>query len=321
MMRASNAHIACIGGAALDRTYQAVSAVVAETSNPVVSRRGFGGVARNVAENLARLETAASLATMVGEDDGGRAMLRDLVALGVDVDDVTMTRSRPTAEYVAIVQPGGDLFVGAADMAIFDLIDADFLDRIWPKLSRADWIFADCNLPAATLGDLIGRCASSRSKLAVDAVSTAKVERLPRRLNGVDLLFLNRDEARALTYGGAPARNDPASLAKQLQSQGARECVITLSAEGLAIASIEGTASIPAAPCAQIDVTGAGDALIAGTLHFIASGAPLADAARAGAVLAALTTEREGSVRADLTPDLFAAALRRNRPSHAGQDP
>ena len=47
--------VICIGGAAVDRKYRAVEALTPATSNPASGTTSFGGVARNVAENLANL--------------------------------------------------------------------------------------------------------------------------------------------------------------------------------------------------------------------------------------------------------------------------
>ena len=44
--------IICIGGAVLDRKYKAKAELAPGTSNPVSGFRSFGGVARNVTENL-----------------------------------------------------------------------------------------------------------------------------------------------------------------------------------------------------------------------------------------------------------------------------
>jgi pseudouridine kinase len=64
-----------------------------------------------------------------------------------------------------------------------------------------------------------------------------------------------------------------------------------------------------AAPAADVvDVTGAGDALIAATLLRIVGGHALEDALRAGLHAAALTTEVGGSVRRDLSEALLQAA-------------
>lgn len=59
-------------------------------------------------------------------------------------------------------------------------------------------------------------------------------------------------------------------------------------------------------------MTGAGDALIAGTIHRLIAGDPLAAAVRAGTVLAALTIETDHSVRPDLSAALLDDRIRRS---------
>lgn len=295
--------IACIGGAAIDRKYRALEPIALATSNPASGRRSFGGVARNVAENLARLGVATRFASIVGADESGRALASHLAALGVDVSAILPTGARATAEYVAFVDPAGELAIAAADMAIFDLFTPERLHDIWPAIAPADMIFADCNLPAATLAALIDTARASTARVAIDAVSAIKIKRLPADLSGVDLLFLNRDEA-AARLGGPISAMEAARLLRQ---QGARNVIVTAGGDGLAIAGAQGDATIAAPPCRLVDVTGAGDALIAGTLARLVLGHDLADAARAGALLAARTAECDESVRPDLSPDFFAA--------------
>lgn len=316
------ARVACIGGAAVDRTYSAAAAITPRTSNPATGRVSFGGVARNIAENLARLQVATSFATLIGDDDNGRMLLRHLIDLGVEVSSVTTVNGRATAEYVAILDVDGDLALGAADMAIFDQFSLRHLDLIWPRLAEAQWIIADCNLPASILHEVIARCAAGSQRLAIDAVSTAKIGRLPRSLHGVDLLFLNQDEA--LAYLGLPrgdAALTAAEAAMMLRKKGAHEVIVTFGAEGLAIASVDGVSSVPATPCRFLNATGAGDALIAGAIYRLLAGDALIDAARAGAALAALTTECNESVRPDLSPALLAEAMRLGARTLVGTTP
>src|SRR5690606_9184134 len=114
------------------------------------------------------------------------------------VSQVVTTGERPTAEYAAILDPDGDLVLGIADMNIFDLLLPVHIERVWPYLAAASWVFCDCNLPAETLAALIAKRRSARFKLAIDAVSTPKAARLPKDLSGIDLLFMNMDEANAV---------------------------------------------------------------------------------------------------------------------------
>ena len=68
-----------------------------------------------------------------------------------------MIPAHNTAEYVAAIEPTGDLALGLADMAILDALTSDVLASACPTIGRAALVFADCNLPAAMLADLIAR--------------------------------------------------------------------------------------------------------------------------------------------------------------------
>ena len=87
--------ILCIGGAAVDRKFRLAEPPRAATSNPGRGVSSFGGVARNVAENLARLGRRAALISAVGDDADGAALVAHLAALGVDTDGVLRRATDP----------------------------------------------------------------------------------------------------------------------------------------------------------------------------------------------------------------------------------
>lgn len=300
--------IACLGGAVLDRKYHAKKPLIAATSNPARGSRSFGGVARNVAENLARLGADVRFVSIVGDDEGGRALLRHLESLGVNVRSVEVADGSPTAEYVAVLGPDNDLALGIADMDVFDRFGIEALDRAWNPLAACDWVFMDCNMPAVTIAALLARKQQGGFRLAVDTVSSPKALRLPDDLAAIDLLFTNEDEANTLLHRGDDDRLDAVDAARALRRRGAASVVVTMGARGAMIATASGTSLQGAFPARPVDITGAGDAMIAGTLFEMLSGASLSDAVRTGALVAALTVESESSVRPDLSATLLATA-------------
>jgi len=286
--------IVCIGQACIDRTYRADDAVRPATSNPARARHGYGGVARNVAESLARMGCVTTLLTAVGDDPDGGALATHTASAGVDVRGWRYSGARPTGEYVAILQPDGELVVGACDAGPVEELDAAAIAAWEPVLTRAEWVFADCNLRADALVALIGLRARSSFKLAIDAVSAAKVLRLPADLRDVDALFLNVHQVGRLAQPPNP-----------------RAQILTDGAAGVDV-TIDGTTTHLAAVAATpVDVTGAGDALVAGTLQRLLAGDALLDAVRGGLLVAALTLESPASVRPDLSPHLLEESRHR----------
>lgn len=272
------------------------------TSNPAVASTSFGGVARNVAENLAGLlasaDAAVELVSVVGDDAAGMALLAQLRRCGVDVRWVRVQPGAATAQYLAVLEPEGELVIGAAAMAVLDLVDAAAIDAAWPPVG---WLFCDCNLGAEVLEHVLNRARRAGDTLvAVDAVSTRKVVRLPADLRGLALLSCNLDEARAwLARHEFDPIQDDVALAQRLRAAGAGAVLLTRGAAGLIVVQ-DSVDVIPAGPARPVDVTGAGDALIAATLASLLGGAGLAVAARAGAERAARTIESPFSV---LQPD------------------
>lgn len=296
-MGAEPSRVICIGGATVDRKYRVGAPIRLRTSNPATSERSFGGVARNVAENIARLGTNTSLVSILGDDENGHAIQSHLADLNIDTRHVVISRDHATAEYVAVLEPNGDLALGLADMAIFDAFSPALLRDIWRELSGA-WIFADCNLPSATLHELVSLARRDSTMLAVDAVSTLKVTRLPRDLSGIGLLFLNQDEAQALLDKPSALPDD---LAVALLDRGADRVVLTLGGDGLIAMDRSGVMRVASVPVQVVDATGAGDALIAGTLVALRKGRALAGAVRMGTVAAASTLGCRDSVCPDLS--------------------
>lgn len=307
-MNSAAGSVICIGGATVDRKYRTRAPIHMRTSNPATAERSFGGVARNVAETIARLGAKSSLVSVLGDDENGRAIRTELTRLEIDIRHVGISGDHATAEYVAVLDPDGDLALGLADMAIFDALTPSFLSRIWAEIAPS-WIFADCNLSSPALHELIrlarGRC----PMLAIDAVSAVKAMRLPRDLTGVGLLFLNMDEAQALL---GVSGLSPEAAAAALLARGPERVVLTLGGDGLIALDRTGRTRVRAIPARVVDATGAGDALIAATLVALLEGRSLAQAVRMGTVAAALTMECPASVRPDLSLALLESSAARN---------
>ena len=307
--------VVCMGGAVFDRKYRARQPLVPETSNPVDGMRSFGGVARNVAENLGLLGASTSFISILGDDETGSTLLAHLRQIGIDVSQVLTSRERPTAEYAAVLDEKGDLSIGLADMGIFDLFQPAHLERVWPHLASANLVFCDCNLPAETLRLLIERRKDARFRLAFDAVSTHKVMRLPDDLSGIDFLFMNLDEANALMARRSlgPFR-DAEAAALALVNAGVSHAIVTRGASGAVVAEGTQVRAVPAVTAEPVEMTGAGDAMIAGTLQALLSGKPAFEAARIGTLLGALTTESAASVHPELSPRFLEANMHRLQP-------
>ena len=303
--------ILCIGGGCFVRKHYITGEPQLGAANPSTVYRNFGGVARNVAENLARLGARVEFISAVGDDENGASLLRQLRDVGIDTSQTMIVPGYSTAEYVALLSPSRALVIGAMDMDVFDQMTDSVLDRVWPHISSASWVLADCNLPVATLESLILRRGSARFKLAIETVTPAKARRLPMDLCGVDLIFTNRDEAKSL-LGMAPETSvSPNRFVAELRARGLRAGIINLDIDGLVCFDENTAVLLSPVPADIVDLSGGRDALTAGTILRLSKGISLSEASTTGTLAAALTVECSMEVHPGMSMAIINAARAR----------
>ncbi|HEY4441524.1 MAG TPA: PfkB family carbohydrate kinase [Candidatus Elarobacter sp.] len=304
----SGARVACIGGAGIDRTFTVTGA----PAGPSLRGRAVtrcGGVARNAAHNLTLLGVSAVLISLAGDDDDGRALVEELRRDGIDSRGVEIVSGASTAQYVAVIDGDGASVFEIADVAIFERFDRDRLARTWPLAAGAAWIVAETNMRLDVVAALAARTHGGSYRLALDAVSLPKAAELPAQLDGIDLLFLNAREAEA--YLAAHDAAVPAGVVERaaaVRAHGASAVVLTDGSAGALVATNIGVVAVPAVRAARVvDVTGAGDALLAATIARLLAGDDLIAAVGVGVRAAALTVATNATVRTDLAQELRAS--------------
>jgi pseudouridine kinase len=139
--------------------------------------------------------------------------------------------------------------------------------------------------------------------VVVDPVGVAKAARLGR-LPGLHTFTPNRDELRA--WAGT---DDADSALAHAHEQGIEVVWLRDGADGSTLHTTNASVSIRLRPAPVVDVTGAGDAMLAAYVHRLRAGDPVVDAGWFAAAAAWLTVGSASAVRADLTEDLVVATL------------
>ncbi len=107
--------VVVVGGANIDIKARSSASAIAQTSNPGHTSTTPGGVARNIAENLARLGTTTQLVAALGRDVHGERLLAETREAGVLLDYVHRS-AHPTGSYTAVLDADGELLLAVADM-------------------------------------------------------------------------------------------------------------------------------------------------------------------------------------------------------------
>lgn len=276
--------ICVIGGANTDITATSAQTFRPADSNPGSIRISAGGVARNIAHNLALLGDEVLFAGIFGADDFGTLCRESCLKAGIDLS-LSETRADVSGScYLCINSPEGELIGGVSDMKGADLITPLWLEERLDDINSADAVVADSNIPAASLAWLIDNCIPP---LYLDAVSVAKASRIADAMTmsfrgGVHAVKCNRLEDAVLS-------NVP----------GIGRRYVTLGQEGALVYEDGIGRAFPALPCEVVNATGAGDALFAGIIH-AGPDASAQDALQLGLLCAKSSIECEDAVNPDL---------------------
>ncbi|SDU23875.1 carbohydrate kinase family protein [Stappia sp. ES.058] len=298
--------IAAFGAIHLDTLAHADRRILRDTSTPARLATRPGGVAANVARALTGLAQPCALAGAVGRDNDGDILVDRLNREGIDVRAIHRS-SHPTGRYLALHDPDGGLAAAVVDGAITDALKPADMDIAHAALAAAGLWFLEANLPEPVLAH-VAQAAGHRF-LAADAVSIAKAARLEGILSRLDMLFCNCREGAALLGRAHDPAGNAADIARALVSKGVGACLVSDGPAPLALATAGEEWRLAVAPVAVRDVTGAGDALIAGTLAACKQGRNIAQAACAGLAAARVTVQAEGAAPASLTRDTLEREL------------
>jgi pseudouridine kinase len=301
-----------IGSAGMDLVGRPHAELHPGTSTPGRLRMSFGGVARNVAENLARLGTETSLITAVGDDRQGSQLLAHAQDSGIDVAPVLQVAGARTSAYLAVLDESGRKHLALDDMGVLDSITPEYLRSQHALFDEASVVFLDANLAPKSLAAAVSLCRRADVPLVGDPTSSLLAPRLLPHLADIWMITPNEREAGELCSVSVPHgdRERGLAAARSLLSRGV-ECAILAMAEcGVCYASTESSGHVPALVTEVLDPTGAGDAMTAAVLFGLLNDIPIDEAVRLGAAAAAITLRTSGSVVPNLSLELLYDQLR-----------
>ena len=244
--------ICVIGGANVDITATSAQAFRVGDSNPGRVEVSWGGVGRNIAHNLALLGDQVELLTIFGGGLFGPVIADACRQLGIGISHSEIAQEGTNSFFVSINNADGELVGGVADMNATEGMTPEWLAARQEVINGADAVVADANIPAEALAWLIDHCLRP---LFVDAVSVAKAGRI------MEAVKLSKRKAFFALKCNAIENVELAEVVCY------RRRYVSLGAEGLKVEADGRLYEFPALPCIVRNVTGGGDALLAGIVH------------------------------------------------------
>ena len=294
--------VICIGGANIDRKFYVKQKLVPETSNPATSSATVGGVARNIAENLGRLGQDVVFISAAGNDLEWK-MIEEASAPFMDLEHVEKLEGKATGSYTAILDHNRDLALALADMEIFDSITPELLKQKASLLKQAACIVVDLNCPKESIAFLSQFALKHAIPLIIIPVSSPKMDRLPKQLEAVTWLIVNKDETETFLNVTMDSKQAWKQAVRKWLALGIKNVIVTNGAEGVVYGNPYGDVTFyPAVYTPDVvDVTGAGDSFCSAVIHMWLKNEKLDPIIYSGLVNSHKTIISEHTVRKDLT--------------------
>lgn len=258
-------YIVVIGGSNIDLQGTSLEKLVYEDSNPGYVTMSLGGVARNIAENMARLGLNIKLISVVGDDLYGKKIIEESKLTGINMDEVIISKNSPTSTYLSILDNSGDMKLAINASDIISNVDIDYIKSNNTLIKNARCIVLDTNLDENVLDFIFDEF--SNKDIFVDTVSSIKALKLIKNLKYINTLKPNKIEAEILT---GIKITDEVSLNKAVDSlheKGVKNVYLSMGKDGVIFSNSVERKKYSNYESKLVSATGAGDAFMAGIVY------------------------------------------------------
>lgn len=271
-----------------------------------------GGVARNVAENIANIELRPSFVSLVDDNGAGLDVIGKLNRHKVDTTYVKQTKDG-MGVWLAIFDHTGNLAGSISKRPDLQPIHDILLEHGDEIISNADSIALELDLEKDVVKEVF-RLAEKHNKQVFAVISNMSIA-LERRdfFQKLDCFVCNQLESGMLFIKDLENLT-PEEMLEQLptlsERAGIRKMVVTMGEKGAVYYSADGEAGIcPALKVDVVDTTGAGDAFFSGVAAGITYGKTLKESCEIGTRLSASVITTKDNVCPRFRPEEFGITI------------
>lgn len=231
-------------------------------SNPGKVKVSCGGVCRNIAENMSRVGIPTKFISILGDDAKGADILRQAEKVGLDMSDSLIVEGGSTPTYLAILDEKGEMMSAVVDTKLANKFSKEELDKRSAVIENAEYMFVGADNPQFL--EEILKTYEGKTKFILDTVSAAKAKRVKHLLPYFHTVKPNRYETEILCGFALDTLDNIKKAGAYLRDMGVENIFISLDVDGVYYNNGQQEGIIKAACLDVLNVTGAGDALVAG---------------------------------------------------------
>lgn len=255
-----------------------------------------GGVGRNIAENIARMNHPIALVASVDDAGTGLEIIERLDNVGVDTQYIQKAQHQGMGMWLAILNEHGELAGSISQMPDLTTLQQLVFSQGTDIISRSSHIALEIDLNEE-LSEKVMELAQSAGKPVFGIPGNMDIIlRRPDLLHGMACFICNDIEASRLMERQIQelSREEQLERLRDYVGQAGLEAmVVTLGDQGsIYYDTVSGEAGYQEVfPVQMVDSTGAGDAFFSGTVTGLVRGLPLKDAVICGTKVAGWTIE------------------------------
>lgn len=271
----------------------------AYNSNPGKIKISFGGVCRNISENLSKIGVNTKFISILGEDENGKCILEHSRKIGYDMEDSLIIKGGTTPTYMAILNEYGEMVSAVADMKSIDKMDFKFIDSKADIIEKSQYTILDSDNPEIV--EYIIKKFKGKTKFILDPVSAEKAKNIKHLIKYFNTIKPNIHEAEVLSGIKIENMKDLKRAGDYFISLGIENVFISLDADGVYYKNRFEEGKIKTNKVTVKNVTGAGDAFVAGIAYGYINKLTLKEIVKFSITMANLTIAHENTINPDLT--------------------
>ncbi|MDU4883939.1 carbohydrate kinase family protein [uncultured Clostridium sp.] len=312
-MNDNNPYILVLGASIVDIFGFCGRSYAQRDSIPGHIKISFGGVCRNIAENLARVGVNTQFISTLGDDENGKSILEHSRKLGYNMENSLFLEGESTPTYLAILNHQGEMESAVVDMESLNKMDEAFVDGKHEVFENAEYTIVDSDNPI--LLEYILKKYQGKSKFILDPVSAKKAKKIRHLVKYFHTIKPNRFETEALCGFKIETNDDLRKAGRFFIEQGVKNVFISLDADGIYYITSEGEEGTLAC-CESIDVknvTGAGDSFVAGIGYGYINNLNIKDTLKYSVAMSIITITHEETINPKMSHELVEDLVNRTK--------
>ena len=312
-MNDNNPYILVLGASIVDIFGFCGRSYAQRDSIPGHIKISFGGVCRNIAENLARVGVNTQFISTLGDDENGKSILEHSKKFGYNMENSLFLEGESTPTYLAILNHQGEMESAVVDMESLNKMDERFVDEKHEVFENAEYTIVDSDNPA--LLEYILKKYQGKSKFILDPVSAKKAKKIRHLIKYFHTIKPNRFETEALCGFKIETNDDLKQAGRFFIEQGVKNVFISLDADGIYYITSEGEEGTLAC-CEAIEVknvTGAGDSFVAGIGYGYMNNLNIKDTLKYSVAMSIITITHEETINPKISHELVEDLVNRTK--------